>query len=55
MSAGALFSYPGLLIAALAGVGAANFLKDPSPWLNGLLAGARTALVSSMQRPSFLL
>lgn len=38
--AGSLFQYPGFLIAALVGAGVANFLKDPAPWLVGLLSGA---------------
>lgn len=37
--AGALFQWPGLLIAALAGAGVANFLRDPAPWLRGIIAG----------------
>ena len=42
--AGALFQWPGLLIAALAGAGVANFLKDPAPWLRGIIAGERPNL-----------
>ena len=41
-AAGILFQYPGLLIAALVGAGAANVLKHPAPWLHGLTSGART-------------
>ena len=37
--AGILFQWPGFLIAALAGAGVANFLKDPAPWLRGIIAG----------------
>lgn len=40
--AGVLFQYPGFLIAALVGAGAANFLKHPAPWLEGIIAGAAT-------------
>ena len=39
LNAGLLFQYPGLLIAALAGAGVAKFLRNPAPWLKGLLAG----------------
>ena len=39
-AAGILFQYPGLLIAALVGAGAANVLKHPAPWLHGLTSGA---------------
>ncbi|KAK9816680.1 hypothetical protein WJX72_003596 [[Myrmecia] bisecta] len=47
---GVLFQYPGFLIMALVGAGAANWLKDPAPWLRGLLAGlgaVGVALVAS--------
>ena len=37
--AGVLFQYTGLIIASLAGAGAANWLKDPAPWLHGVLSG----------------
>jgi len=37
---GVLFQYPGFLIAALVGAGAANVLKHPAPWLHGLTSGA---------------
>jgi len=40
---GILFQYPGFLIAALVGAGAANVLKHPAPWLHGLTSGARPA------------
>ena len=39
--AGSLFQYPGFLIAALVGAGAASFLRDPAPWLHGLLSGVQ--------------
>lgn len=43
--AGVLFQLPGLLLASLAGIGAANFLKHPAPWLHGLTSGGKyTAL-----------
>jgi uncharacterized membrane protein AbrB (regulator of aidB expression) len=38
-SAGVLFQYPGFLIAALVGAGAANFLKHPAGWVQGIVAG----------------
>lgn len=41
--AGLLFQFPGLLLASLAGVGAANFLKHPAPWLHGLTSGGKIA------------
>ncbi|CAL5229349.1 g12659 [Coccomyxa viridis] len=47
---GILFQWPGFLIAALAGAGVANFLKDPAPWLRGIIAGlgaVGVALVAS--------
>ncbi|CAL8468154.1 g7693 [Coccomyxa elongata] len=47
---GVLFQYPGFLIAALVGAGAANFLKHPAPWLEGIVAGLAAmgvALVAS--------
>lgn len=48
---GALFQYPGLILSAIVGVGAANYLKNPRPWLLGLTAGglapAGVALVAS--------
>ncbi|EIE20647.1 CHR family transporter: chromate ion [Coccomyxa subellipsoidea C-169] len=47
---GVLFQYPGFLIASLVGAGAANFLKNPAPWLEGIVAGLAAvgvALVAS--------
>lgn len=47
---GILFQYPGFLIASLCGAGVANFLRNPKPWLRGLLAGLSSmgvALVAS--------
>jgi chromate transporter len=47
---GILFQYPGFIIAALCGAGVANFLRNPRPWLRGLLAGLGSmgvALVAS--------
>ena len=37
--AGLLFQYPGLLLAGLVGVGAANWLKSPAPWLKAVTSG----------------
>lgn len=37
---GFLFLYPGLLLMSLVGLGAANFLKDPSPAVKAAVAGA---------------
>ncbi|CAK0787139.1 hypothetical protein CVIRNUC_010355 [Coccomyxa viridis] len=36
---GVMFQWPGFLIAALVGAGAANFLKNPAPWVKGIVAG----------------
>eukprot|EP00891_Asterochloris_glomerata_P000418 jgi/Astpho2/418/e_gw1.00011.213.1_t len=47
---GLLFQYPGLLLAGLVGVGAANWLKSPAPWLKALTSGGEAlgvALVAS--------
>ncbi|KAL0039433.1 hypothetical protein WJX79_008119 [Trebouxia sp. C0005] len=48
---GLLFQLPGLLLASACGIGAANFLKDPAPWLrcvtSGGLAAVGVALVAS--------
>ena len=43
LCAGVLFQYPGFLISALVGAGAANFLKHPAPCLQGIVAGALPA------------
>ena len=45
--AGVLFQWPGFLIAALAGAGVANFLKEPAPWLRGIIAGMSTSHVKT--------
>ena len=42
--AGTLFQYPGFLIASLVGAGAASFLRNPAPWLHGLLSGMQAKL-----------
>ena len=47
LRAGVLFQYPGLLISALVGAGAANFLKHPAPWLHGAVSGESARDVSS--------
>ena len=47
--AGLLFQYPGLLLAGLVGVGAANWLKTPAPWLKALTSGGE-ASASAMPR-----
>jgi len=36
---GMLFQYPGLLMMSLVGIGAAEFLIDPEPWLKGVVDG----------------
>lgn len=48
--AGFLFQFPGLLIASLAGWGAAKFLRDPADWLIGLTSGGDMTIVP--YRPS---
>lgn len=47
--AGLLFQIPGLLLASLAGVGAANFLKQPASWLHGLASGGEYSSVTCLQ------
>ncbi len=42
--AGVMFQWPGFLIAALVGAGAANFLKNPAPWVKGIVAGKLACL-----------
>ena len=42
---GVLFQYPGFLIASLVGAGAANFLKRPAPWLEGIVAGVHACIL----------
>jgi hypothetical protein len=37
--AGLLFQLPGLLLAGGCGIGAANFLKNPAPWLRCVTSG----------------
>ena len=37
--AGLLFQLPGLLLAGACGIGAANFLKNPAPWLRCVTSG----------------
>ncbi len=37
--AGILFQLPGLLLAGTCGIGAANFLKNPAPWLRCVTSG----------------
>ena len=43
---GMLFQYPGLMMMALAGAGAAEILVDPADWLRGLTAGLSAAGVA---------
>jgi chromate transporter len=43
---GALFQYPGFLIMALAGMGAAEVLKNPADWLSAVSAGLSAAGVA---------
>ena len=50
-AAGILFQYPGLVIAALVGAGAANVLKHPAPWLHGLTSGAWCQIMRNPQNP----
>lgn len=42
---GVLFQYPGFVIASLVGAGAANFLKHPAPWLEGIVAGVHACIL----------
>ena len=37
--AGILFQLPGLLLAGACGIGAANFMKNPAPWLRCVTSG----------------
>lgn len=41
--AGLLFQLPGLLLAGACGIGAANFLKNPEPWLLCVTSGGEFA------------
>jgi hypothetical protein len=43
VSAGLLFQLPGLLLAGACGIGAANFLKNPAPWLRCVTSGGEIA------------
>jgi chromate transporter len=43
---GSLFQYPGFLIMALAGMGAAEVLEDPADWLSAVSAGLSAAGVA---------
>ena len=47
---GVLFQYPGFLIASLVGAGAANFLKHPAPWLEGIVAGVHATSCHFIRR-----
>ena len=48
--AGLLFQFPGLLLASAAGIGAANFLKDPAPWLQCATSGGQSHSLKDKQR-----
>ena len=52
--AGFLFQFPGLFLASVSGIGAANFLKDPAPWLRCLTSGGEhdaCFLANSLHHP----
>ena len=46
LPSGGLFQLPGLIIMSLVGVGVAEFLKAPAPWLRGATAGLGAAGVA---------